>query len=476
MMSAEEVAREDLLTFLNAALASTVQAEFASTAAEQREALAFLHEYVRGNYRRLYARLLALGVNDANTMEIVVGLLSTGRQSPEDFRAEEGALLRAAVRALPPQRFWRLTARLRAERINNRRSRALVRDYIREHPDLAFQAVKYRGKVAGALRHAHLRAPGEVDRFLFGAHDQPFSTPILESYRRAHHSRSALAELPYTVAQGLAARHGMGTSETIEATRARLTSRERLRLARHSGQELVNPARQSLTELAIYLLSLPELAPPHLSWMPRAADRLLQRSGPLPLDGAVAAVLDNSYSSSGSRAKRGRPLAVAWAVDALLSAGVDCYRGWWTHPVPDDVPRPQGTTNLAERLLDALEWGATTVIVVSDGVENDPPGAFHAVLERARRLVPGLAVIHLNPVFDPRSLQVRSLSPLAPAIGLRSAEDLPAALGLARYLAGSQSLEALEAYLSGRVVEFIAAHRRPPSAARALGPDATIRL
>ena len=53
MLSADEVAREDLLTFLNAAFVSTGQAEFLTGGGEQRLGLGFLHEYVRGNYRRL---------------------------------------------------------------------------------------------------------------------------------------------------------------------------------------------------------------------------------------------------------------------------------------------------------------------------------------------------------------------------------------------------------------------------------------
>ena len=431
--------------------------------------MAFLHEYVRGNYRRLYARLLAAGINDAHTVEIVVGLLSTGRQTAREFRVEENALLRAAVRRLPPQRFWRLTARLHRERVNNRRSRALVRDYVAQHPDTAFQAVKYRRKVAAAVRHAHVRPGGELERFLFGSHDEAFISPLLDAYRRSHFSASALEDLPYTVALGLATRHDLAPEALARRMDGRLTDRERLRLARRAGEEMVDPARQSLTELASYLLTLPELSPAQATWMPSAARRVLQRSGPLPLgradghgsDGAahgpVAAVLDNSYSSSGSRAKRNRPLAVAWAVDALLRESVHDYRGFWAHPVAAGaVPRSQGRTNLAERLLDALDWGAGVVVVVSDGVENDPPGAFHAVLQQARRLVPGLEVIHLNPVFDPLSLQVRSLSPLVAALGVRNGEDLPALLGMARYVQpGLHTLEELEDYLARRVRRFV---------------------
>ena len=132
MPSPELVAREDLLLFLNAAFACTGQGEFYSTADEQRVSVAFLHEYVRGNYRRLYARMLAAGLNDFKASEIMFGLLSTGAETPADFRAEENALLTEGLRRLPPQRVWKLARRLRQERVNNRRTRALLRSARRE--------------------------------------------------------------------------------------------------------------------------------------------------------------------------------------------------------------------------------------------------------------------------------------------------------------------------------------------------------
>lgn len=176
MLSADEVAREDLLTFLNAAFVSTGQAEFLTGGDEQRLGLGFLHDYVRGNYRRLYARLLAVGVNHFNVAQIIIGLLSSGRDTPDDFRSEENALLRAGLRSLPPQRAWKLMVRLRREGVNNRRTRALIRDYIAEHPDLAFHAVKYRRKMSGTMRHAHLHPGGELADFCSAA-TRPPSTP-----------------------------------------------------------------------------------------------------------------------------------------------------------------------------------------------------------------------------------------------------------------------------------------------------------
>ena len=49
------------------------------------------------------------------------------------------------------------------------------------------------------------------------------------------------------------------------------------------------------------------------------------------------------------------------------------------------------------------------------------------------------------------------LSPLTRSIGLRNAEDLPTALGFARYVTGHGDLAELEAYLERRVRDFLEA-------------------
>jgi hypothetical protein len=59
----ERVACEDVVMFVNAAIASTAQREFHSRAGAQRMSLGFLHEYVLGNYRDLYAATLAMDIN-----------------------------------------------------------------------------------------------------------------------------------------------------------------------------------------------------------------------------------------------------------------------------------------------------------------------------------------------------------------------------------------------------------------------------
>ena len=70
--------------------------------------------------------------------------------------------------------------------------------------------------------------------------------------------------------------------------------------------------------------------------------------------GRVAAVLDGSYSSSGSSEKRSRPLAVALAAHYLLRSAATEYRAFWTCPTSDPLmARAHGQTDLATPLLDA---------------------------------------------------------------------------------------------------------------------------
>jgi hypothetical protein len=222
-----------------------------------------------------------------------------------------------------------------------------------------------------------------------------------------------------------------------------------------------------LTELAVYLLSLADVDRERArssfeAAFDRAARRASRRS-PQRL-GRVAAILDRSYSSSGSSEKRRRPLAVAWAVSRLLRIAAHEYRAFWTPSLDDELlVRAEGQTDLASPLLDALEWGADLVLIISDGFENDPP---HGAAEVARvfreRLDPKrrTSLVHLNPVFDSEYYVPHNIGSAIPTVGLRDAEDLLTMLGFARFADGSAPLSELEAYLAERVHRLLQSDSR----------------
>ncbi|MFD7659930.1 hypothetical protein ACFV4N_38640 [Actinosynnema sp. NPDC059797] len=465
----DRLAAEDMLLFVNAAITATGQREFRQDALGQRLSLEFLHEYMAVNYRDLYAAALALDVNDHNAALIALRLLATPGDASAEQRRVEGRLIAARLRALPPQRVYRLFRDLRRARVNNRRTRALIRDWLAARPDPAFDAVKYRAGVKAALRHAHLAPAGdELGPFLFApAGRAHYATPLLRSWRRAHYEKAALYELPYTVAEGFAARHGIDRAKFLERIAPRLTQVERLRLQGAADREGVRAvaadlATMPLTRLAGYVLSLPVpervARRGELTSALRAAAR--RACGPdAGRWGRVVAVLDDSFSTSGSGQKRRRPLVVALACHHLLEALAGEYVALWTSGRADALlAHPHGVTPLGDRVLDALEHGPERLVIVSDGWDNAPPGLAAEVLRAWRiRLDPDrrVSAVHLNPVYDADTYTALRLTPEVPTVGVRRAEDVPALVGFARLAEGTTGLDELRAHLADRVARFL---------------------
>ncbi|MFJ5735002.1 hypothetical protein [Streptomyces microflavus] len=477
---ADLVAAEDVLLFVNAAITATGQREFRSDAVGQQLSLDFLHAYVRVNYRRVYASSLALDINDHNALRIVLGLLETSGEASAEERRTEGRLIAARLALLPPQRVYRLFGEVRRAGINNRRTRAIVRDWLAARPDLGHDAVKYRGGVKTAARHIHLRCPegaeplAEVGAFLFRPGRLPrYEHRLLDAWRRAHYEQGAVAELPFTVAEGFAARHGMKREVFLKRAAPRMTRLERLRT---QEQRVVGDRRPEidltampLTRLALYVLSLPfEQRAARRTELTGALRTAARRAagGHAGSWGRVHAVLDDSFSSSGSGQKRRRPLAVALACHHLLEAlaAPGAYRGLWTSGRGDALlVRPWGPTPLGMRVLDALEPGPggaapDRLVIVSDGWDNAPAGLAGEVLRVWRkRLDPGrrTAVVHVNPVYDADGFDVRRLAAGVPTAGIRDAEDLPALVEIARFAEGRTGAAELHAYLDRRVALFL---------------------
>ncbi len=462
----EAVGREDLVMFINACLACTGQREFYDDNYGQQVSLDFLHDYILGNYRRLYARTLAAGINHFNQIQIVLKLLATGRQTPPEFRAEENRLITATLHNLPPHRAWNLLVQIRQHRINNRRARAIVKHYLASRSNLEFNAVKYRSKLQAIATHNHLKLASELNAVLFRQWQKSFTTELFEQFRQAHYSANAIYNLPFTIAEGLAQKHHIPREVFLERIAGQMTVNERLRLqdsSEKAGVSIeINPHRLSLTKLALYVLSLgidtrqqrrEEL---HQAML-QSANAVLRRA-PIKL-GRVAAILDRSYSTSGSAEKRRRPLGIALATDYLLSIAATEYQAFWTLATPDPLMViPRGQTDLATPLLAALAWEPELLAIVSDGWENDPPGGVSELVRVYREKLDPLgkvAIIHCNPVFNADDFTLKPISPLVPTVGLRDAEDLPVMLEFARFAVGAEPLAELENYLWARVQQLL---------------------
>jgi hypothetical protein len=470
------VAAEDVLLFVNAATASTGQREFSQDAGQQAISLSFLHEYMLVNYRELYATTLALGINDHNAMLVIRGLLGSGRDATPEQKAMEGRLIARTLYSLPPPRVFRLFKALQRDGVNNRRTRAIIKEWITGLEGPAYHAVKYRGGFKAGLKHAHVDlGDSEVREFLFGPlKRKPYRTPILEAWRQAHYTSNALYQLPYTVAEGFAAKHGIKREAFLERISTKMTPYERLRTDTESIDPLDIVQRNTLycggehvpwlTRLAVRILamSLDERAERRAELVDGMRTFAKHEAGELRGTwGRVTAVLDDSFSAFGSPVKRRRPLAVALATHFLLEAlaAPGQYTPLWVSGRDDPLlSYPSGATPLGMRLLDALDTAPDRIVVVSDGWDNSPPGLAAEVLRVWRtRLDPAgqVDIVHVNPVFDAEGLDVRALSPLVPSVGIRDAEDLVPLVELAQFAQGRVGLPELMAYLDVRVRRFL---------------------
>ena len=462
----EALAQEDLVMFINACLSCTGQKEFYDSDYGQKVSLDFLHDYILGNYRLLYCRTLAAGINHFNQIQIVLKLLATGKATAPQHQAEENQLITATLHSLPVHRAWKLLQEIRSRGINNRRARAITRTYWQRRQSLEFEAVKYRSKLKSVAVHNHLKLEPELNRFLFRHWDKPFETELFEQFRRGHYSAEAIYSLPYTVAEGLAQKHKIPRAKFLSGIESQMTAGEKLRLQKSSQKEKVaiaiNPYRLSLTKLALYILSFPVkeriAKQEELETAIQKSISSLQKKSPLKL-GKVAAVLDRSFSTSGTSEKRRRPLGIALAVHYLLQDAAAEYRDFWTIPTADAFSvTAKGQSNLATPLLSALAWQPELVIIISDGWENDPPqGAkellrvYQSKFNRDR----SVSIIHFNPVYNADDYSLKTISPLIPTVGLREAEDLPVVLRFARFAEGKTSLKELEDFLAIRSQEFV---------------------
>ena len=452
---------EDVVLFINAASTCTGQSEHYGDRGEQQVPLGFLHRYMFVNYRRLYGLCLAAGINHFNQTAIVHRLLASGAPQDPSHRHEEGELIAGALSTLPPQRVYRLFANLRRDGVNNRRTRATVRRWLSTRRDLTFDAVKYRGHLRSALRHTHASLDPALHEFLFEGPDsrRAWEQPLLDAFRRARYEDRALYELPFTIAEGLAASKGIDRKRFLEKIGPRLTQGERARLERHATgiKARLDPlelARMPLDRLCIYALAQKVSdRDGSLDGALSAAARRAWKHAPLSL-GRVHAVLDDSYSSRSGLQKRNRALAVALGCGRMLREAAGSYRSFWTSGAEGDLHvRARGQTDLATPLLSALRGQPDLVVIVSDGFENDPPGAAGEVLRLFREHVDPdghTRVVHLNPVFDAHSFMPRPLGPSVPTVGIRSAEELPFKLGFAGLALGDTRVGELEAWLRDR--------------------------
>lgn len=455
-MIAEHIACEDLALFFNACLAATRPAQGINLRRQANRGVYFLHRYVCCNYRDLYLRVLAMPINDFNRLLIVRNLLTHARGVTAEQRRLENRLITQVLPRLPANRVYRCFVDICCSGVNNRRTRAVMQAYINSRPDLAFHAVKYRGKLKRIIRHIHMKVPAEIFDYLQrGATARTtWQTPLFDRVRLVHYQKSALYELPFAVAETLAAKFGVPRARLLEHMKDRLTAKERFRLNDTMTREKVRHAdamaAAPLITLANAALALPptERARFHTLLQDSAAQTAagLQRRY-----GRVALVVDNSDSSFRRNDPAGRTLPLGLALAYVLPHCTTSLSVFWTCPPSTPLMVvPRGVTNLALPLIDALQTQPDTVLIVSDGYENTMRGGADLAVQVARRqfgLEHRVRVVHINPTFNDQDFQPLNLGPHITTVGVREPAFLDFAMEVAAFQEGLISLKGMQRYL-----------------------------
>jgi hypothetical protein len=463
--------------FLDTAVTATARATFYNTRAEQEAAVETVHRDLFALERGIYtAALLLPGVTDFSRQMGVVRLLRTaqadGLLSPE----QEGAALRGLLRLLPPQRMLKMFGMLRAERVNNARTRRLMLSSLLGADNLEFWAVKYRRKLATALVHAwgrrtasivravlakaadertdkerqivrrHLHRFGGGDgrdrveqcvRFILGDEDG-LTLRRLAAYRDAKRDWHAGRVLPFETLEGLRSRfHRDKTSaEVLELTKSQLTAGQKIGLQRKAQEADIavefDPAEYDAVRLYVYAyeMGLSEAIRDELLRKAQAAAERL----PVRFEHA-GILLDVSESMVGHETQARRPIAVALALRDLLAKTAEratIVTSDGRVAPAGELIEPAGDTSLAAGLVVLLKREPDVVFVVTDGYENAPAGRFAEVVRAVRRMGVETPIHQFSPVMAAEVRGIRSLCEAVPGLPVSKPEAI--GLGLLKVL------------------------------------------
>ncbi len=186
----------------------------------------------------------------------------------------------------------------------------------------------------------------------------------------------------------------------------------------------------------------------------QALDRYVEAAAaPLPrYDGTVALVLDASASTRGYGEREYACISQSQALRLVLERCCPNVRVC-TVGGAGDPPRPEGATNLAGALLDALAGNPDLVVIVSDGYENDGAGDLARVVATLPAVGVRTPVVFCHSKFTARDdLALRRPATALPEVEFWHEEDFAEVLwSLFARASGERGLEYLRGQLRRRL-------------------------
>mgnify|MGYP006272898101 CR=1 FL=1 len=421
--------------YMNAALSSTGQKEFDSTKDEQQEGLFKLHGEMKDKQRALYRATPFWGINDLNKQLVFYTLIRSGHGMSQEERLLENNYLYNILKLLPVHRALKILYELSKAKVNNKSlhliAQYFINDILTDHI-----CVKYKRLLKVIIKHNHIdykrknkpaKGSDEFIPFVLGK-KREYTHPLFKDYKRAKNDRDAVFKLPYSVAIGFKNLHNIDDSEFYNKIQGKMSKKEKLKTqntAQRAGENVSTNFKQyKPIELNKYLRVTSEVETPKQVF--EAACK--KQSNKIPFRfGKISIVLDNSHSGYSSEEKKNHAVACNESVAHVLkNLAEECK----IHSTPDDkdfLAKPIGDTNIATALVEALKDEPEIVFILSDGYENSPAGAtdqvIHAYYQKVDKSKKTL-VVHINPVFDPKTGDVRKLSEYISTFGIRDEENL----------------------------------------------------
>jgi hypothetical protein len=455
-------------SFFDAVQTASGRATHYNTREEQAAALDKVHSDLFAVDRSLYGMALMLpGTMDISRMKGVEKLLSCPWHDGTFLSLEqEKKLLIILIEEIPAHRVIKLFGHLRGKKVNNKRSRQLILRTLLENSKLEYWAVKYRKKMAYALRHAWgqkkssilksilnksvrnekekqiLRS--EIVKYIRPAVDEAkvfecvsfilgnesdLSLRLLKAYREAKRNIRKGGDLPYETLEGIRSTfhaRRFTSGDVLELTRKNLTEKQKKNFQRKAEKAHVevefDPMKQSAVDLYIYGFERGMTHDIRIALVKKAKEAVAlipDRYGKLGI------VIDTSASMFGHETRKLHPMATALAVRDMLSFLSDnsvIRTSGGNDSAPAQMIRPSGDTSLAEELVSLISDDVEAVFMITDGYENAPAGRVNEVLKILRKIGVDTPVYQVSPVFAAEADGLRVLSDEVSALPLNKPE------------------------------------------------------
>jgi hypothetical protein len=460
----------DLISFINGTATNIGRSTFYNLSYEQRQSLVDQHIPVMEEYRPFYI-LMSLSdiINDVNKQLIAHNIifntirednLKDNQHSP--MVKWENQVILQSLDNMQPNRVLDLFVNFVKSK-GKRRSRWVMSEYLNRNIDkLDFWAIKYRTDLKIILRHIHADASKNntmTKIWNYIRYKKKVDTGVIKTYEDVRSGdQSKLPLLPISVAEGFRSKFNLSQEEFFKLfeKQGKLTSKEtRLRtesFKRVGADTKFDYNKAKLMDLLVYWNSINIDQLPSVSECRKILRNKAKEHSNLNFKfNDVGVIFDNSKSMLGTKDQVSpliKGLAIALVLEHMTEGSFNMY--YTNDPGRSLFPKIGGQSNYGTPILEALK-SSKTIVIIGDGYENSPYSGYANQILYAykKKINSNLMVLHLNPVYGAEMSDVRSVSDLVSAIGIRSVKVLEESLFLC--LAKSNPKIAIQKYI-GRLV------------------------